>query len=73
MPQPYPIVSRVRTIAPIVLGILEYVWFEIVAYTTAITPLATSMSLKPVDRPSTKVRILVPFPLHPVLPYEQVI
>ena len=70
---PYPIVSIVRTIAPIILGILEYVWYEIVAYITASTPLATSMSLKPVDRPSTRARILVPFPLLPVSPYEHVI
>ena len=34
---------------------------------------ATSMSLKPADLPSTKARILVPFRILPVLPYEQVI
>ena len=31
------------------------------------------MSFKPFGRPSTKARILVPFPILPVLPYEQVI
>ena len=53
------------------LCILEYVWYEIVAYITASTPLA--MSLKPADLLSTKARMLVPFPILPVLPYEQVI
>ena len=55
------------------LCILEYVWYEIVAYITSSTPLATSMSLKPADLPSTKAIILVPFPILPVLSYEQVI
>ena len=55
------------------LCILEYVWYEIVAYITASTLLATSMSLKPADLPSTKARILVPFPILLVLSYEQVI
>ena len=70
---PSPIVSRVRTIAPIISCILECVWYEIVAYITARTPLATSMSLKPADLSSTKARIFVPFPTLPVLPCEQVI
>ena len=50
------------------LRILEYVWYEIVTYITASTRLATSMSLKAADLPSTKARILVPFPVLPVLP-----
>ena len=57
----------------LVLCILKYVWYEIVAYITASTPFAISMSLKPADLPSTKARKMVPFPFLAVLPYEQVI
>ena len=42
-------------------------WYEIVAYIAASTPLATSMSLKPADLHSTKAKILVPFLILAVL------
>ena len=42
-------------------------------YITASTPLAAFVSLSPVDRPATKGRILVPFHVLPVLPYEHVL